>query len=228
MTRREGYVFDSHTFSLDQRVEKKARFPDSHVDRSHEGAPIIAAAALLRASPDSLSSPSFIDTMASVGALSARPALGQRVRASTSRVAVRRASVVRPRMGGYESGNAAGLEGITQEKYVPGINMPEGPKDALNKWSRKITQPKSQGASQVSATPDPTQPPDRIAPRRLTDKKQSALTLKRRIRRGRPEPTRVGLTSPFDPVSIPQAMLYATGLQPEDMNKPQVGVSSVW
>ncbi|ACO61112.1 predicted protein [Micromonas commoda] len=50
--------------------------------------------------------------------------------------------------------------------------MPEGPKDALNKWSRKITQPKSQGAS--------------------------------------------------------QAMLYATGLQPEDMNKPQVGVSSVW
>ena len=23
-------------------------------------------------------------------------------------------------------------------------------------------------------------------------------------------------------------MLYATGLQPEDMNKPQVGVSSVW
>ena len=87
--------------------------------------------------------------MASVGALSARPALGQRVRASTSRVAVRRASVVRPRMGGYDSGNAAGLEGITQEKYVPGINMPEGPKDALNKWSRKITQPKSQGASQV-------------------------------------------------------------------------------
>lgn len=110
--------------------------------------------------------------MASVGALSARPALGQRVRASASRVAVRRASVVRPRMGGYDSGNAAGLEGITQEKYVPGINMPEGPKDALNKWSRKITQPKSQGAS--------------------------------------------------------QAMLYATGLQPEDMNKPQVGVSSVW
>ena len=28
--------------------------------------------------------------------------------------------------------------------------MPEGPKDALNKWSRKITQPKSQGASQVT------------------------------------------------------------------------------
>ena len=53
--------------------------------------------------------------MASVGALSARPALGQRVRASTSRVAVRRASVVRPRMGGYESGNAAGLEGITHQ-----------------------------------------------------------------------------------------------------------------
>ena len=110
--------------------------------------------------------------MASVGALSARPALGQRVRAPTSRVAVRRASVVRPRMGGYDAGNAAGLEGITQEKYVPGIHMPEGPKDALNKWSRKITQPKSQGAS--------------------------------------------------------QAMLYATGLQPEDMNKPQIGVSSVW
>tara|TARA_B110000977_G_scaffold168819_1_gene218281 strand:+ start:222 stop:539 length:318 start_codon:yes stop_codon:yes gene_type:complete len=94
--------------------------------------------------------------MASVGALSAHPALGQRVRAPTSRVAVRRASVVRPRMGGYDAGNAAGLEGITQEKYVPGIHMPEGPKDALNKWSRKITQPKSQGASQVSATLHPS------------------------------------------------------------------------
>ena len=152
MTRREGYVFDSHTFFIGPKGGKKARLSLW----SHEGAPIIAAAALLRASPDSLSSPSFIDTMASVGALSARPALGQRVRASTSRVAVRRASVVRPRMGGYESGNAAGLEGITQEKYVPGINMPEGPKDALNKWSRKITQPKSQGASQVSATLHPS------------------------------------------------------------------------
>ena len=141
--------------------------------------------------------------MASVGALSARPALGQRVRASASRVAVRRASVVRPRMGGYDSGNAAGLEGITQEKYVPGINMPEGPKDALNKWSRKITQPKSQGASQVSATPDPTHPPDRIAPRRLTDKKQSALTLKKadppRETRTDPHRTDVSVRSRFNP-----------------------------
>jgi len=34
--------------------------------------------------------------------------------------------------------------------------MPEGPKDDLNKWSRKITQPKSQGASQVSATLHPS------------------------------------------------------------------------
>ena len=59
-------------------------------------------------------------------------------------------------MGGYDAGNAAGLEGITQEKYVPGIHMPEGPKDALNKWSRKITQPKSQGASQASATLHPS------------------------------------------------------------------------
>ena len=58
------------------------------------------------------------------------------------------------------------------EQYRPGINMPEGPDSDLNKWSRKITQPKSQGAS--------------------------------------------------------QAMLYATGLSEADMNKPQVGISSVW
>src|SRR5215831_14378088 len=44
--------------------------------------------------------------------------------------------------------------------------------DPLNKYSSKITQPRSQGAS--------------------------------------------------------QAMLYATGLTEEDMNKPQVGISSVW
>lgn len=47
--------------------------------------------------------------------------------------------------------------------------MPEGDPNALNKWSRKITQPKSQGAS--------------------------------------------------------QAMLYATGLTPEQMNLPQIGAS---
>jgi len=35
--------------------------------------------------------------------------------------------------------------------HQPGVIMPEGPDDALNKWSRKITQPKSQGASQVRA-----------------------------------------------------------------------------
>ena len=35
------------------------------------------------------------------------------------------------------------------EQYRPGINMPEGPDSDLNKWSRKITQPKSQGASQA-------------------------------------------------------------------------------
>ena len=56
--------------------------------------------------------------------------------------------------------------------HVPGVVMPEGDPNDLNKWSRKITQPKSQGAS--------------------------------------------------------QAMLYATGLTPEQMNKPQIGVSSVW
>jgi len=41
------------------------------------------------------------------------------------------------------------------EPYRPGINQPEGPKDALNKWSRKITQPKSQGASQARPSPLP-------------------------------------------------------------------------
>lgn len=53
--------------------------------------------------------------------------------------------------------------------HVPGVVMPEGDPNALNKWSRKITQPKSQGAS--------------------------------------------------------QAMLYATGLTPEQMNLPQIGAS---
>jgi len=65
-----------------------------------------------------------------------------------------------------------GITLIKAEAYRAGINMPEGPEDAMNKWSRKITQPKSQGAS--------------------------------------------------------QAMLYATGLREEDMNKAQVGISSVW
>jgi hypothetical protein len=33
----------------------------------------------------------------------------------------------------------------------PGVNMAEGDPAALNKWSRRITQPKTQGASQVRA-----------------------------------------------------------------------------
>ena len=33
--------------------------------------------------------------------------------------------------------------------HQPGVVMPEGDANALNKWSRKITQPKSQGASQA-------------------------------------------------------------------------------
>jgi len=74
--------------------------------------------------------------MASAGALSARSTLSgpslcptsSRSRAGRSRAS----QVVR-----------------AAEPYRPGINQPEGPKDALNKWSRKITQPKSQGASQA-------------------------------------------------------------------------------
>jgi len=38
--------------------------------------------------------------------------------------------------------------------HVPGVVMPEGDANALNKWSRKITQPKSQGASQVRGESD--------------------------------------------------------------------------
>ena len=51
-------------------------------------------------------------------------------------------------------------------------DQPPAATEPLNKYSRQITQPKSQGAS--------------------------------------------------------QAMLYATGLTPEDMNKPQIGIGSVW
>ncbi|DBA82958.1 hypothetical protein WJX77_012103 [Trebouxia sp. C0004] len=61
-------------------------------------------------------------------------------------------------------------EPVLEEQKIPSPSDPVPPN--LNKFSRHITQPKSQGAS--------------------------------------------------------QAMLYATGLTEEDMNKPQVGVSSVW
>ena len=75
--------------------------------------------------------------MASVGALSARASVlcgHQRFTSSDCKTTARRkvSTVVR-----------------AAEPHRPGVNMPEGPKDALNKWSRKITQPKSQGASQV-------------------------------------------------------------------------------
>lgn len=69
--------------------------------------------------------------MASVGALSARPQLsGARLNRSASKRVGKVSTVVRA-------------------EHKPGINMPEGDPKALNKWSRKITQPKSQGASQV-------------------------------------------------------------------------------
>ena len=69
--------------------------------------------------------------MASVGVLSARPRL---TGAPVSRSAAGRTGKVRT---------------VVRAEHQPGINMPEGDADALNKWSRKITQPKSQGASQV-------------------------------------------------------------------------------
>ena len=69
--------------------------------------------------------------MASVGVLSARPQLsGARLNRSASKRVGKVSTVVRA-------------------EHKPGINMPEGDPNALNKWSRKITQPKSQGASQV-------------------------------------------------------------------------------
>jgi dihydroxy-acid dehydratase len=52
------------------------------------------------------------------------------------------------------------------------VDSPAGEEPVLNKYSRRITQPKSQGAS--------------------------------------------------------QAILYGVGLTPDDLNKPQVGISSVW
>jgi hypothetical protein len=73
----------------------------------------------------------FGSTMASVGALCARPHIGgSRLR----------------RSGAQRTGK---VSTVVRAEHKPGINMAEGPADDLNKWSRKITQPKSQGASQV-------------------------------------------------------------------------------
>eukprot|EP00227_Mantoniella_beaufortii_P011170 CAMPEP_0197592176 /NCGR_PEP_ID=MMETSP1326-20131121/14853_1 /TAXON_ID=1155430 /ORGANISM="Genus nov. species nov., Strain RCC2288" /LENGTH=613 /DNA_ID=CAMNT_0043157841 /DNA_START=70 /DNA_END=1911 /DNA_ORIENTATION=+ len=96
--------------------------------------------------------------MASAGALSARPVLcGQRLTRASR---------------GTRSGSGK-VSNVVRATTAPGVNMPEGPTEGvMNKWSRKITQPKSQGAS--------------------------------------------------------QAMLYGTGMTPEDMNRAQVGISSVW
>ena len=47
------------------------------------------------------------------------------------------------------AGRAGKVRTVVRAEHQPGINMAEGDADALNKWSRKITQPKSQGASQV-------------------------------------------------------------------------------
>jgi len=69
--------------------------------------------------------------MASVGALSARPHLGG--------CSLRRSGAKR----------AGKVSTVARAEHKPGINMADGPADDLNKWSRKITQPKSQGASQV-------------------------------------------------------------------------------
>ena len=69
--------------------------------------------------------------MASVGALSVRPHLGGS--------GLRRSGAKR----------AGKVSTVARAEHKPGINMPDGPADDLNKWSRKITQPKSQGASQV-------------------------------------------------------------------------------
>ena len=165
MTRRRG-LFVSTLFSLDQKWKKarSSRLTSTGVTKGPDYR--------RRRTVESVARLSLFTLVYRHDGLrrcfSARPALGQRVRASAS--ASPSAAPPWSAPGWWlRLGDAAGLEGITQEKYVPGINMPEGPKDALNKWSRKITQPKSQGASQVSATPiQPT--PDRIAPRRLTDK----------------------------------------------------------
>ena len=69
--------------------------------------------------------------MASVGALSVRPHLGGS--------GLRRSGAKR----------AGKVSTVARAEHKPGINMADGPADDLNKWSRKITQPKSQGASQV-------------------------------------------------------------------------------
>ena len=74
--------------------------------------------------------------MSAVGALSARPVLtGQRLQVGRQTRGARAAR--------------AAMSPTRAEGYKPGIHQPEGDADALNKWSRKITQPKSQGASQV-------------------------------------------------------------------------------
>ena len=106
--------------------------------------------------------------MASVGVLSARPQLsGARLNRSASKRVGKVSTVVRA-------------------EHKPGINMPEGDPNALNKWSRKITQPKSQGASQVRqathqiryANRRSALSPDRVSPH-ASRRTAAAITRKR-------------------------------------------------
>ncbi|KAG1670542.1 hypothetical protein FOA52_015407 [Chlamydomonas sp. UWO 241] len=84
------------------------------------------------------------------------------------RVSVRAGSAARPSSVAPSLGRSTVVRVSAASKDKPHVEVPVG----LNKYSSRITQPKSQGAS--------------------------------------------------------QAMLYATGLNEEDMNRPQVGISSVW
>ena len=106
--------------------------------------------------------------MASVGALSARPHLGG---SSLRRSGAKRIGKVST---------------VARAEHKPGINMPDGPAEDLNKWSRKITQPKSQGASQVRqathqiryANRRSALSPDRVSPH-ASRRTAAAITRKR-------------------------------------------------
>eukprot|EP00850_Spirogloea_muscicola_P023862 SM000397S15168 [mRNA] locus=s397:5774:11625:- [translate_table: standard] len=95
------------------------------------------------------------------------------------------------------------------------VDLPDGTTASqLNKYSARVTQPKSQGASQsASGFSIPVVAVRSIL--RFASSKRGSCNQQERL--------------PYRHAVVPcQAMLYGVGLSEEDMHKPQVGISSVW
>jgi hypothetical protein len=132
--------------------------------------------------------------MASAGALSSRPRLAGRALRADARRAHR----------AIASRNAARLM-PARAAHQPGVNMPEGPADDLNKWSRKITQPKSQGASQARRQlARPPAPGVAVVPRRRRRRRRRSRRWRRNPRRRKPR-TSIHW-SPYDRVRVVNAV----------------------